>query len=523
MTRQLIMKKIKILWADDEIDMLKIHILFLKEKGYEVITATSGYDAIEIAKEEALDIVFLDENMPGISGIETLQELKKIIPAIPVVMITKSEEEQIMEDAIGAQIADYLIKPVNPNQILLSLKKNLEKKNLVSKTTTSAYQTEFRKLGIEISNCVNFEDFVKLYKSLVFWELELDKLSDAGMYEVFQLQKNEANSAFSKFIKKNYLSWFDDKNAKKPLLSPNLFRQKVFPLLNEGKKVFVILIDNFRYDQWKIVEPIINEYFKTDDETLYSSILPTTTQYARNSIFAGLMPSAIAKIYPDIWSSDEEEGGKNLYEPELLESQMNRNGIQSKFNYEKIINMRDGKKVLDKFSNLLGFQLNILVYNFIDMLSHARTEMDMIKELANDEAAYRSLTISWFQHSDLLKLLKELHTLDVKVVLTTDHGSIKVNEAVKVIGDKKTSSNLRYKLGRNLNYNEKQVFSIAKPELAYLPSSNISSKYIFALNSDFFVYPNNYNHFANYYKNTFQHGGISLEEMVIPVITLSPK
>jgi hypothetical protein len=272
-----------------------------------------------------------------------------------------------------------------------------------------------------------------------------------------------------------------------------------------------------------MVEPIINEYFKTDDETLYASILPTTTQYARNAIFAGLMPSAIAKIYPDIWSSDEEEGGKNLYEPELLESQMNRNGISSKFNYEKIINMRDGKKVLDKFSNLLGFQLNVLVYNFIDMLSHARTEMDMIKELANDEAAYRSLTISWFQHSDLLKLIKELHTLDVKIVLTTDHGSIKVSEAVKVIGDKKTSSNLRYKLGRNLNYNEKEVFSIAKPELAYLPSSNISSKYIFALNSDFFVYPNNYNHFVNYYKNTFQHGGVSLEEMIIPIITLSPK
>ncbi len=517
------MKKIKILWADDEIDLLKIHILFLEEKGYEVTKATSGYDAIEYCENEDFDIVFLDENMPGMSGLECLQELKKIRPSLPVVMITKSEEEQIMEEAIGSQIADYLIKPVNPNQILLSLKKNLEKKELITKSTTSAYQTEFRKLGTEINNCVRFNDFVSLYKNLVFWEIELDKLPDESMYEVFQLQKHEANSAFSKFIKKNYISWFDEKNTEKPLMSQNLIKQKVFPHLKDGKKVFFILIDNFRFDQWKILEPIITEYFKVDEESLYASILPTTTQYARNSIFAGLMPSAIAQIYPEIWLNDEEEGGKNLYEADLLEKQLTRHGFSIKSNYEKILNMKDGKRVLDKLSNILNNQLNVLVYNFIDILSHARTEMDMIKELANNEAAYRSLTISWFQHSDLLKLIKELHNLDVTIVLTTDHGSIKVTEAVKVIGDKKTSSNLRYKLGRNLNYNDKAVFAITKPESVFLPTSNLSSKYIFGLNSDFFVYPNNFNHFVNYYKNTFQHGGVSLEEMIIPVITLSKK
>ena len=516
------MKKIKILWADDEIDLLKVHIMFLNEKGYEVVPTTSGFDAIEIAKEERFDIIFLDENMPGMSGIECLQELKKILPTIPVIMITKSEEEYIMEEAIGAQIADYLIKPVNPNQILLSIKKNVNMKDLVSKKTTSAYQTEFGKLGMEINDCVDFEDFTNLYKKLVYWELELEKSSDDSMYEVLTMQKSEANKSFSKYIKRNYLEWFEDDGEKKPLLSPNLFKEKVFPLLEKGLKTFVIVIDNFRYDQWKILQPIIGEYFKADEDILYSSILPTTTQYARNSIFSGLMPSAIEKIHPEYWINDEEEGGKNMYEPELIQAQLARHGIDVKFNYEKILNMRDGKKVLDKLSNILPNQLNVLVYNFIDMLSHARTESDMIKELANDEAAYRSLTISWFQHSNLLKLIKELQSLDVRIVLTTDHGSIKVNRSVKVIGDRKTSTNLRYKLGRNLNYKEKDLFAISDPKKAYLPTSNLSSRYIFAINSDFFVYPNNYNYYSNYFKNTFQHGGVSLEEMLIPVVTLSP-
>lgn len=517
------MSNLKILWADDEINMLKVHILFLSKKGYEVKTATSGYDAIEMIQEENFDIIFLDENMPGITGIETLQEIKQIKPLVPIVMITKSEEEQIMEEAIGSQIADYLIKPVNPNQILLTIKKNVEQKTLVSKKTTSAYQTEFGKLGMEINDCVNYTDYVELYKKLVYWELKLDKSYDKSMYDVLRMQKNEANNRFSKFIKQNYLSWLRPECDDKPLLSPNLLRSKVFPLLENDEKVFVIVIDNFRYDQWKILEPIINDFFKTETDEIYTSILPTTTQYARNALFSGLMPSEIARLYPDYWKNDDGEGGKNLYEAEFLEKQLQRNGLNIKCNYEKILNLRDGKKVLDKLSNILPNQLNVLVYNFIDMLSHARTESDMIKELANDEAAYRSLTISWFRHSSLLKLLTELQSLDIKIVLTTDHGSIKVNETIKVVGDKKTSTNLRYKLGRNLNYKDKTVFAVTKPDEAYLPSSNISSKYIFAMNNDFFVYPNNLNHFAQYYKNTFQHGGVSLEEMLIPVAMLSPK
>jgi len=517
------MKKIKILWADDEIDLLKVHIIFLNQKGYEVTTATSGYDAIELISEDSFDIIFLDENMPGMTGIETVHELKKIKPSIPIVMITKSEEEHIMEEAIGSQIADYLIKPVNPNQILLTIKKNVDQKSLVSKATTSAYQVEFRKLGMEIDDCVHFSDYQELYKKLVYWELELDKSTDTSMYDVLRMQKNEANNRFAKYVKQNYLSWFDPKQEDKPLLSPSVLREKVFPLLKDGHKTFLILIDNFRFDQWKILEPIIGEYFKTDEEVLYTSILPTTTQYARNSLFSGLMPSVIADLYPDFWINDDGEGGKNLFEAELLEKQLQRYGINVKSNYEKILNLRDSKKILDKLSNILPNQLNVLVYNFIDMLSHARTESDMIKELANDEAAYRSLTISWFQHSDLLKLIKELQSLDVKIVITTDHGSIKVTEPVKVVGDKKTSTNLRYKLGRNLNYNDKDLFAITKPEKAFLPTSNISSTYIFSMNADFFVYPNNYNYYAQYYKNTFQHGGVSLEEMLIPIITLSPK
>ncbi len=516
------MRKVKILWADDEIDLLKIHILFLEEKGYDVITANNGDDAIALVHENHFDIIFLDEHMPGLSGLETLDLIKSVYPTIPLVMVTKSEEENIMDKAIGAKIADYLIKPVNPKQILLTIKKNVDTKRLITEKTTTDYQTEFSKISMQINDCKNFSEWVDLYKKLVFWELELDQSEDNAMDEIIKLQKDEANNAFVKFIKQNYTNWFSKESEESPLLPIDIFKQKIFPFL-ENEQIVMIIIDNLRFDQWKILQPVIREFYQLEEEEIYSSILPTATQYARNAMFAGLMPSEIEKHYPELWIHDEEEGSKNLHEEVLLQHQMNRLGISSKFYYDKIMNNKAGEKLVENISSILQNQLAVIVYNFVDMLSHARTEMQMIRELASDEAAYRSLTLTWFEHSSLLNLLKELSNKKIKVVITTDHGTIRVNNPIKIVGDKKVTTNLRYKQGKNLNYNPKEVCEINEPADIMLPKSFLSSKYVFATNKDFFAYPNNYNYYVNYFKNTFQHGGISLEEMLIPLIVLKPK
>lgn len=517
------MKKIRILWVDDEMDLLRPHIMFLQEKGYEMETATNGQDAIEIVKDQYVDLVFLDENMPGLSGIETLGKIKALKAGLPVIMITKSEEENIMEAALGAKIADYLIKPVNPNQILLSIKKNLDTKKLITRETTSAYQSEFSSIGMQINSAATYSEWEEIYKKLVFWELELERSEDPGMTEVFRMQKSEAGLGFGKFIRNNYTSWFKENTADRPLLSPNVFKEKVFPLVEENHKVFVILIDNLRLDQWRIMTPVISEYLIAREDRLTCSILPTATQYARNSMFAGLMPEEIQKFNPGLWLNDDEEGAKNMNEEELLQKHLNRLGKKYKLYYDKIIHSRSGKKLVDNFNNLLNYDLVVVVYNFIDLLSHANTEMNMIRELAGNDSAYRSLVLSWFQHSQLLDFIRLLAEKDVTVIFTTDHGSIRVNNPVKVIGDKKTSANLRYKMGKNLNYNPKEVFEITDPRLAHLPKSDVSTKYIFSLGHDFFVYPNNYNYYVNYFKNTYQHGGVSMEEMLVPLAIMTPR
>jgi CheY-like chemotaxis protein len=516
MTRQ-----IHILWTDDEVDLLRPYILFLEEKRYRVTTAANGIDAIKLVKENDFDLIFLDENMPGLSGLETLEQIKNLSPSTPVVMITKSEEEDIMDEALGSKISDYLIKPVNPKQILLIIKKNIDTKRLVTEKTTSGYQSQFGQIGLKINAAREFNDWVEIYSRLVFWEMELGSRGPGGMDEVLRLQKAEANSEFSRFIRNHYVSWFSGRVKDPPLMSHRVFREKVFPLLDRGK-VLVVLIDNLRLDQWKVIEQQIGELFRTDEETLFSSILPTATQYARNAMFAGLMPGEIQDRHPGLWMEDHEEGGKNTHEEELCRDQMRRLGITASFNYEKVSNQRAGKKILENYRDLLNFDLNILVYNFVDMLSHARTEMDMIRELAFDEPSYRSLVHSWFQHSYLLELLKQLSRYDLQLVITTDHGAVRVTHPIKVVGDRKTSVNLRYKQGRNLNYNPREVFEIQRPLEIFLPISNVSTSYIFAMNNDFMVYPNNYNQFVNLYRNTFQHGGISMEEMLVPVALLSP-
>ena len=517
------MENISILWADDEIDLLKPHILFLQQKGYEVITSNNGAEALEIIRERDLDIVFLDEHMPGMSGIETLEGIKNMYPNLPVVMITKSEEESIMEDAIGSNISDYLIKPVNPNQILLSLKKNLENKKLISEKTTMAYQQEFRSIGMDISMGLDHEQWVELYKKLVRWELDLGKTTDNNVMDILNMQKNEANQVFAKFIEKNYIAWLSGEEESRPVMSPTLFKDKVFPGLKAGKPVFVLLIDNLRYDQWKAIQPMIEEYYRVDTDDIYYSILPSTTQYARNAMFSGLMPLEIQKRHPQYWIPEEAEGSKNAHEGDLLGEQLKRFGRNIKYSYNKILNLDAGKKLAENLRNLYHNDLNVIVYNFVDMLSHARTEMEIIRELADDEAAYRSLMVSWFEHSSLFDIIKQLSENEVPIMITTDHGSVRVEDPVKIVGDRNTTTNLRYKSGKNLNYEQKEVFEVRNPGDVYLPKTNVSTSYVFCRNNTFFAYPNNFNYYVKYYRNTFQHGGISMEEMLIPIITLSPK
>lgn len=517
------MAKTKILWTDDEIDLLRAHIIFLQEKGFEVVTANNGTDAVEMVRNSNFDIIFLDENMPGLSGLQTLSEIKIIDPHVPVVMITKSEEEDIMDEAIGSKMADYLIKPVNPKQILLSIKKNVDHRRLVTQQTTSAYQSEFSKIGMQISDRLSFDEWVEVYRKLVFWELELSSSEDSAMDEVLRMQKAEANNSFAKYIRNNYQSWFSSNQNERPLLSMDVFKKKIIPLVDNGDKVFVLLIDNLRYDQYRVLSTILTNYYHIEEEDLYCSILPTATMYARNAMFSGLMPSEIERVYPDLWDDDDNEGYKNRHEHELLQKQLSRRGKNYRLFFEKITNVKGDKKMTDYLGNILQSDLSVMVINFVDMISHARSEMDMIKELAGDESAYRSLTLSWFTHSSLHDLVKLLAENKVKVVLTTDHGSIRVENAQKVIGDRETNTNLRYKLGRNLNYKSKMIYEIKTPATIYLPSRNVSTSYIFATNTDFFAYPNNFNYFAQFFRNTFQHGGISLEEMIIPLVTMRPK
>ncbi|MDR1672911.1 MAG: PglZ domain-containing protein [Bacteroidales bacterium] len=515
-------KNITILWVDDEIDLLRPHILFLQSKGYRVITATNGFDGVEAMKKESIDLIFLDENMAGLSGLETLLDMKTVNSVTPVVMITKSEEENIMDQAIGSKIADYLIKPVNPNQILLTIKKITDSPRLVTAQTTSQYQSRFTRLGWDINMAGTFEDWMTIYRQLVYWDMELEKLEDKGMHEILQSQKIDANNNFSRFIRNNYEGWFGKRSDNKPLMSPNVLRQEVFPMLGQHK-VALILIDNLRLDQWYAIAPVIGQYYKPDRELLYCAILPTVTQYARNAIFSGLMPLGISQLHPDLWlDEDVDEDSHNLHEQELLRKQFQRLGMSYSLSYEKIANERQGKKVAENLHNYLSGDLSVFVYNFIDAMSHARTNVDIIRDLAASEAGYRSITRSWLQHSSLMDIIRQLANERVKVVITTDHGSINVSNPIRVLGDRESSTNLRYKQGKMLNHEGKNIFEVKDPSAIHLPKLAMSTTYVFATGYDYMVYPKNYNHFVNYYRNTFQHGGISLEEMMAPLVVLSP-
>ncbi|MBR1627346.1 MAG: PglZ domain-containing protein [Bacteroidales bacterium] len=515
---------VKILWADDEIDLLKPYILFLEAKDYKVIPATDGGEALDILDKESIDILFLDENMPGLNGLETLSRVKQRFPSLPVIMITKSEEENIMEQAIGSKISDYLIKPVNPNQILLVLKKHLDTQKLVTQTQTMSYQQDFRNISMQINQGLDYSGWIDLYKQLVHWEIELSQNNDDSIFEILKTQKAEANEQFSKYYQKNYIDWLNDDGQSSPLMSHRVLQRKVFPLLKEKKRpVFFIVLDNFRFDQWRALKPEIEKQLMIENEGIYYAILPTTTQYARNALFSSLLPSDIKKMFPGYWLDEDKEGNKNAYEWDLLKENLKRHRIKASTTYHKVLNVTYGMRMIDILPNFLQNDLNVIVYNFIDMLSHARTDSDLVRELAADENAYRGVTLTWYEHSPLKEVLKFLADKDVDVFITTDHGSVKVDKPVRIKSDRDASVNLRYKIGRLLDYDPKEVFGVKNSSDVKIPPMNIMSQMIFARDNGFFVYPTEYNKYVQYYVNTFQHGGISMEECMIPLIHLVAK
>ncbi|MGN0086935.1 MAG: PglZ domain-containing protein [Alloprevotella sp.] len=511
----------RLLWVDDEIEMLRAHIIFLEKKGYTVSTASNGSDALDLCRDNAFDLILLDENMPGLSGLETLGGIKEILPNVPVVMVTKNEAEDLMDQAIGSKIADYLIKPVNPNQILLALKKHIHARHLEHEVSETAYRQDFGRIGMQLSDALDHEEWAELYKRLVRWELELP--AEGAMNEMLQMQKEEANQAFAKYIRREYPRWISGEATSRPLLSHEVLGHTVFPRLRQGRRVFLLVLDNLRFDQWRTISAELSDSFDIDERLCYS-LLPTATQYARNALFAGLLPADIRRLHPDLWVEEEDEEGKNLCEDALLAHHLRRHGLSIPFTYHKLSDTAAADRLLSSLPRLLTTPFNALVVNFVDILSHARTESKMVRELVANEAAYRSITLSWFRHSPIRSLFQTLAEAGCDIVVTTDHGSIRTDTPLKVIGEKSTNTNLRYKTGRNLGgYQTRDVFEVKRPELIGLPAPRLSTTYIFATGNRFFAYPNNYNHYVSYYRGTFQHGGISMEEMIVPLAILRPK
>jgi len=513
----------EILWVDDEIDLLKSQIMFLEQKNYRVTPARNGDDAIELVKTKQFDLILLDEMMPGRGGLATLEEIKKISPSLPVIMVTKSEEESLMEEAIGQKIAFYITKPVNPSQLLSAAKKILEEKKIRGEKVVRDYVSEFRKIQVLLQGGPNWQEWIEIHKQLAFWDLEMEGVQEQSLLDTHQGQKRECNSEFGKAVEKSYIGWLGSKSG--PTLSPHLVKKYLFPLLQAQKQVFFIVLDCMRLDHWYAIQSVLEEIYEIQTEYYYS-ILPTATPYARNAIFSGLFPDDLAKKFPEYWNTkDESDASRNRNERQLLDAQLKRLGLafKSEPKYVKVLDLAEAGNLARKISTYAGTPLLSIVVNFLDILAHGRSESEILLEIAPNEAAFRSLMKSWFLHSPLLEVLRYLAKQDCVVIFTTDHGSVLGARGNLAYGKKDTSTHLRYKFGDNLNCDPKGAILIKDPRVYRLPMYGLATTYIFAKEDYYFVYPTNYHEYEREYRNSFQHGGISLEEMILPLAVLHPK
>jgi CheY-like chemotaxis protein len=514
----------RILWVDDEIDFLKPHMLYLKGKGYDVFPCSNARDALDLLVHERYDLILLDEMMPGMGGLDFLDALKETDPYLPVVMITKSEEEDVMNEAIGRRITDYLIKPVNPSQIWLACKKVFDRRDIEREQRIRDYMEDFAKIQSLSTDGFGWDDWTKLYLKMVRWDLELLQAEDHALRHAHQGRISALNREFCRFVEAHYRGWVEQAAGQRPLLSTDIVEQKVLPLIREGKKVSLVVIDCMRLDQWLVLEPLVNEFFQSDLE-LFSSILPTATLYSRNAIFSGLFPMDIARRFPDYWQEAQEtETGRNRYEKDLLKSLLDRSGVSSEaLQYVKVYNRTEAQELSRNLGSLADLRLSALVFTFVDALSHSRSQSEILQELAPDEDALRSHLRTWFSHSILKETLAALAGRGVHVVICTDHGSVMVKKPTLVRARRETSTAVRYKFGDNLQCDERAAVHIRDPRVFKLPLDSLIKHYILAKEHYFFLYPNNYHKYERIFRGTFQHGGISLEEMVLPLVTLTPR
>jgi len=512
-----------ILWVDDEIDLLSAHIIFLRERGYNIVQSTNGDDAIEIVSKGGIDLVLLDEMMPGRDGLSTLEAIKDLNANLPVIMVTKSEEEHLMNEAIGKKINDYLTKPVNLSQILSAVKRILDRQKLTESTLTREFVSEFARINQRLMGGLDWQEWRDIHITLSEIDIELERFRDFGLKQSHQDLKKQSSAEFARFIIKNYRDWIRNRSLGPPM-SVDIIKNHVAPLLKDGIQTFFIVVDCMRLDQWLMIESILAEYYEIK-KSYYYSILPTATPFSRNSIFAGEFPSVVAKLYPDLWDRSSNEASRNRHERQLLDRQLAVLGLNFKNEpkYVKVLDFDEGQNLAKKISSYANTPLLSIVYNFVDILVHGRSESEILQEVAPNEAAFRSLMKSWFEYSHMFELLRKIAEWNCAVVITTDHGSVIGTKGTIAYGKKDTSTNLRYKYGDNLNCDTKQAWLIKDPREMNLPTWGLATTYIIALEDYYFVYPTKYSEYRRHYQNSFQHGGISLDEMILPVITLRPK
>jgi CheY-like chemotaxis protein len=514
----------QILWADDEIDLLRPHIKFLEQKGFAVTAVPNGEDALSALSRQRFDVVLLDEMMPGLGGLATLDAIKSRDLTLPVILVTKSEEETLMEEAIGKRITDYLIKPVNPSQVFLACKRVLDAEKLQDSQRARDYVGEMQRWQSLDIRRLGWEEWVELALDVARWDVRFDNLPDAGLKQAHQDFRRSLNIDFARFVEDGYPHWVR-RPDQRPKLSTDVVKHAVVPPLKQGRRVVFIIIDCMRLDQWLTLEPLIEEYFDIKRE-YYCSILPTATPYSRNAIFSGLLPAELHRRHPDLWQeSSNDERTKNRFERQLLDFQLERMRAMPEkgTKYMKIYTADEAHQTRRQINSIAGLALVSMVFNFLDILAHGRSESEILQELAPDEAAFRAVMKAWFTHSPLYDIIRALSTQDCTVVLTTDHGAVLGRRAALVYGNRDTSTNLRYKFGLNLNCDSKQAVIVRKPMDFMLPDDGVNKNYILAREDFYFVYPTRFHEFERQYRNSLQHGGISVEEMILPLVTLTPR